>query len=284
MHGHDIPDTPEVRAKIDAAQADALERLGIDARVVAVSEDGFRSADELEKSFEWWYFDMQLDDGSTLVATFNTKPNTAPDGPVDPSVLMIYHGADGTKIRSDQRYPAAEFSADRERCDVQIGPNTVTGDLAEYTLHLEVDGVVADLQIVRGAPSWRPGAGITYFDSAHEQHLGWVVPVPYGTVSGTVTVNGETRNVTGSGYHDHNWGNKVMDAGLDHWFWGRAHIGDYTVVYVRMTTKGLFGIGCAQHPDLPAGQGRRGAHRRHAAAAPADLGRRGRPRPPALPE
>lgn len=250
MHGHDIPDTPEVRAKIEEAQKAALADFGLDPHTVAVREDGFRSADELDHSFEWWYFDMQLDDGSTLVATYNTKPNTAPDGPLDPSVLLIYHGADGTKVRTDSHHPASEFSADRERCDVRVGPNTVAGDLERYNLHLEESGVVADIRIDRASPSWRPGAGINYFDSARRQHLGWVVPVPYGTVTGTIDVNGASREVTGSAYHDHNWGNKVMDAGLDHWYWGRAHIGDYTVVYVRMTTKGLFGLGAINIPTF----------------------------------
>ncbi len=250
MHGHDIPDTDDVRAKIDAAQAAALADLGIDPTVVAVSEDGFRSVDELEHSFEWWYFDMQLDDGSTMVATFNTKPNTAPEGPLDPSVLVIYHGADGTRIRTEKHHGAGEFSAERSRCDVRIGANTVEGDLEHYQLHLEEGDLVADIGIDRGAPSWRPGAGMTYFDSAHRQHLGWVVPVPYGTVKGTVSVGGQVREVTGSAYHDHNWGNRVMDAGLDHWYWGRAHIADYTVVYVRMTTKGLFGLGALNIPTF----------------------------------
>lgn len=250
MHGHDIPDTDEVRAKIDAAQSEALSDFGLDERRVGVFEDGFRSFDELDHSFEWWYFDMQLDDGSTLVATFNTKPNTAPDGPLDPSVLLIYHGADGARVRTDSHHPAEEFTAKRDACDVQIGPNTVVGDLEHYELHLEEGGVSADITIDRAAPSWRPGAGVTYFDSARTQHLGWVVPVPYGTVEGTIAVNGETRTVTGSAYHDHNWGNRVMDAGLDHWFWGRAHIGDYTVVYVRMTTKGLLGLGSLNIPTF----------------------------------
>ncbi len=250
MHGHDIPDTPDVRAQIDAAQAEGLAALDLDATKVAVWEDGFRSAGDVENSFEWWYFDMQLDDGSTLVATFNTKPNTAPDGPLDPSVLLIYHGPEGTKVRADTHHPASEFSASTDGCDIRIGPNTVTGDLASYELHLEGDGVVADIKLERRSPSWRPGAGITYFDKAKSQHLAWVVPVPYGTVSGTVSVNGESREVSGSAYHDHNWGNKVMDAGLDHWFWGRAHIGDYTVVYVRMTTKGLFGLGAINIPTF----------------------------------
>ena len=249
-HGHDIPDTADIRARIDAAQAEGLDFLHIDPRDVAVWEDGFRSADELDHSFEWWYFDMQLDDGSTLVTTFNTKPNTAPDGPLDPSVLVIYHGADGTKVRQDCHHPAEEFSADTERCDVRIGPNTVMGDLAHYELHIDDAGVTADISIERHSPSWRPGAGITFFDSKKSQHLAWVVPVPYGTVSGTVTVGGATHEVTGSAYHDHNWGNKVMDAGLDHWVWGRAHLGDYTLVYVLMTTKGLFGLGAINIPTF----------------------------------
>ncbi len=249
-HGHDIPDTAEVRAELDAAQAAACADLGIDPKVVAVWEDGFRSAGELDHSFEWWYFDMQLDDGSTLVATFNTKPNTAPDGPLDPSVLIIHHGPDREKIRESVTHPASEFSASEERCDVKIGPNTVSGDLAHYDLHLDDAGVVADLSIEGHAPSWRPGAGLSYFDKAKTQKFAWVVPVPYGTVTGTITVDGETRQVSGSAYHDHNWGNKVMDAGLDHWFWGRAHIGDYTVVYVRMTTKGLFGLGAINIPTF----------------------------------
>ena len=249
-HGHDIPDTLDVRAKIDAAQTDGLARLGLDPNEVAVWEDGFRSNDELDRAFEWWYFDMQLDDGSTLVCTFNTKPNTAPDGPLDPSVLVIYHGADGTKIREDVHHSADDFSAETASCDVKIGPNSVKGDLATYDLRINDAGVDAEISITRRSPSWRPGAGVTYFDSKKTHYLAWVVPVPYGEVSGTITVAGETRTVTGSAYHDHNWGNRVMDEGLDHWFWGRAHVGDYTVVYVRMTTKGLFGLGALNIPTF----------------------------------
>lgn len=107
-----------------------MEDLSLDAHTVAVWEDGFRTAEAADHSFEWWYFDMQLDDGSTLVATFNTQPSSTPDGPLDPSVLLIYHGPDGTRIRNDGHVSADEFSAADEGCDVRIGANTVQGDLA----------------------------------------------------------------------------------------------------------------------------------------------------------
>lgn len=49
-------------------------------------------------------------------------------------------------------------------------------------------------------------------------------------MTGTITINGETVEVKGSGYHDHNWGNAPMDHILDNWLWGRAQVDGITVV------------------------------------------------------
>ncbi len=250
MTAHDLPDTPEMRATFAEGGAQILAKLGLEPGHVQPWEDGYRAHGDPDHTFEWWYFDMQLDDGSTLVTTFSNKPHTDPHGPLRPSVLAIYRDTDGNRIRLNPDVPVDQFTAATDGCDVRIGASTVTGDLASYQLHIEVDGLTADLTLTRHAPSWRPGAGMSYFDAEQTKYLGWVVAVPYGTVEGTITVNGQTRNVTGAGYHDHNWGNELMSSMLDHWYWGRAHIGDYTVVYVRMTTKGLFGLGAINLPTF----------------------------------
>lgn len=250
MPAHHIPDTLEVREKFDAAQKDGLAALKLKPGTVEVWEDGYRAADAADSTFEWWYFDCQFEDGSTLVVTFSNKPHTRPGGPVTPTVLVIRQRPDGSRTHLEPVFAADEFTAATDRCDVRIGGNTVTGDLDSYELHLEVEGLSADIQITRRAPSWRPGAGITYFDSAKKHYLAWVVPVPYGTVSATISENGSTSTLTGSAYHDHNWGNHLMGSFLDHWFWGRAHVGDYTLVYVQMTTKGFFGLGQIQIPTF----------------------------------
>lgn len=250
MSAHDLPDTPELRAQMKQSTEVDLTALGLDATTVALWEDGYRAAQDAAHTFEWWYFDVQMDDASTLVVTFSNKPHTDPHGPVTPGVLVIYHGPDGTKRRVEKTYLAEEFSASTVQCDVRIGPNTVRGDLTHYEMHLEVDDLVIDLTLERQAPSWRPGAGYSYFKPDKTEYLAWVVPVPYGTVEATIVDAGTTRTVTGSAYHDHNWGNQLMSAMLDHWFWGRAHIGDYTVVYVRMTTKGVMGLGSINIPTF----------------------------------
>ena len=243
MAVHDIPNTPENRASFAAAGREQLAALGLKEGTVEVWEDGYRAATTAADTFEWWYFDMQFDDGSTLVVTFSNKPHTEPSGPIRPTLLVIWQLADGTSRRLTPVFDAADFSAATDRCAVRIGSSTVVGALDTYTMHVEADGIVADVTMTRGAPSWRPGAGITYFDAAKTHYLAWVVPVPYGTVEATITEGGETRQLRGSGYHDHNWGNKLMGSFLDSWFWGRAHVGDYTLVYVRMTTKGVFPVG-----------------------------------------
>jgi hypothetical protein len=257
MTAHNIPDTPEIREKIDKIQADSLKRMGLETNKVAIWEDGYRASKDEANTFEWWYFDMQLDDGSTFVVTFTNKPHTQPNGPIKPSVLLIYRGTKGQNYRKNISFKADQFSSSTLECDVKIGCNNIKGDLKTYKLHIEEDRFVIDLKIERKAPSWRPGAGISYFNSSKSEYLGWVVPVPYGIVNGTIVDKGVSRKVKGSAYHDHNWGNKVMNSMLDHWYWGRAHIEDFTVVYVRMTTKGLFGFGSVNIPTIMLAKGNR---------------------------
>jgi hypothetical protein len=251
---HDLPDTDAFRESLAASQKENSAALGL-GDTVAVWEDGYRAADTADSTFEWWYFDCQLDDGSTLVVTFSNKPHTDPSGPLTPTLLVIRQLPDGTRRHLAPTFPADQFSASRDRCDVRIGASTVTGDLDTYELHLEADDLVADVTITRAAPSWRPGAGITYFDAKRTHYLAWVVPVPYGTVTARITEGGTTTETAGSAYHDHNWGNHLMGSFLDHWFWGRAHVGDYTIVYVRMTTKGLLGLGEMNIPTFFLAQG-----------------------------
>ena len=250
MTALDLPDTPEVRASMAAAQEQGLAALGLTPGIVEPWEDGYRAAATADTTFEWWYFDCQFDDGSTLVVTFSNKPHTDPSGPLTPTVLVIRQLPDGTRMHVEPTFPAGAFAASSATCDVRIGVNTVTGDLDTYTLHLELDELTADVTIERAAPSWRPGAGISFFDAERTHYLAWVVPVPYGTVTASITVGGTTTQHVGSAYHDHNWGNHLMGSFLDYWYWGRAHVGDYTVVYVRMTTKGLFGLGQVNVPTF----------------------------------
>jgi predicted secreted hydrolase len=211
---------------IYAASDEELARLGI-TEVVEPWEDGFRT-DTGREYFEWWYFDAHLDDGSTAVIVFITKEIMERKGPLRPGLKMTITRPDGVKLSASPFFPPDEFTASKQSCDVKIGPNWVHGDLHTYQLHAEANGMSADLTFTGIVPPWRPLDGKAYFGD-REHYFGWLPAIPYGTVQGTLTYDGKTHNVTGSGYHDHNWGNLSLPNVIDHWYWGRAQFGDYTV-------------------------------------------------------
>jgi predicted secreted hydrolase len=245
--GGELEVTTELREQYAKDTAEALAREGLKSGSVEAWEDGFRTAGR-DDAFEWWYFDAKFDDDSTVVVVFNSKPLTKPKGPLTPSVLIISKPADGKRQSQSAAVDPAEFSAATDACDVRIGQSWVKGDLSAYRLHAEAGTVVVDLEITRVGPSWRPGAAMSYFDEAKTKFFGWVVAVPYGTVKGTITSEGTSRPVSGSLYHDHNWGNAALGSMIDHWYWGRAHVGDFSLIFTQMTTVKVFGHGGIKLP------------------------------------
>ncbi len=194
-------------------------------------EDGMRQSSK-PGNYEWWYFDANLDDGSKIVATFFTKPTAVSIGPRIPGVTLVLTKPDGTTISDSKVFFPTQFSASKSKCDVKIGKqNRVYGDLETYVVRVATKHLKIDLTFHRVAPSWRLGAGKVYFDKKLRKYMGWVIPIPSGTVEGTITSSEGTKNVTGSGYHDHNWGNYPIYMVYDYWFWGRAHVDGYTVVF-----------------------------------------------------
>jgi hypothetical protein len=45
----------------------------------------------------------------------------------------------------------------------------------------------------------------------------------------------------GIGYHDHNWGDVSMAKLINHWYWGRAQAGDYSIVSSYIFAENAYG-------------------------------------------
>jgi hypothetical protein len=223
---------------IFSAGPEFLKRDGL-TESIAVWEDGLR-LDTGRGSFEWWYFDSHFEDGSTAVIVFGTKPLIERSGPLKPIVSLTVTRPDGTKIIQFLKFPADQFSASKEKCDVRIGANWINGDLHRYEVHVEMGGLLADLIFTGTVAPWRPGAGKAFFGDL-DHFFGWLPSIPYGTVEGTLTYDGQARQVKGTGYHDHNWGNVGLDDVMDHWYWGRAHLGEYTLIFVEQVASEKYG-------------------------------------------
>jgi len=205
---------------------------------VALWEDGLRT-DPDGNSFEWWYFDASFSDGSTAVIVFFTKGIINPSGPANPMVNITITRPDGKIVTAGTT--SDEFHASEDECNVQIGNSSVEGDLRNYRVFFESEDISADLCFESLVPPWRPGAGKTYYSRDFDDYFAWLPAVPYAKVNGFLRYEGESHSVSGTGYHDHNWGNVRLTRVMTQWYWGRARVGEYTVIFSQMLTSPAYG-------------------------------------------
>jgi hypothetical protein len=219
-----------------AAAPEDFKTLGIGKEIEA-REDGRRTPQSSDY-FEWWYFDGLLDDGTVVVVLFGDNWLYYGSHKRVVNIELTPPGKPTRRIRRSFDDPGA-FSSDH--ADVQIGPHSFKGDLATYAIHVdaaETGGVGCDLTLRRRVASYRPATG---YMEAGDKFFAWLVAVPEGGVTGTLTTDGVTRQVTGSGYHDHNWGNVSPAKLFDNWWWGRGVTGGYTVIVADIHGKAAVG-------------------------------------------
>lgn len=207
-----------------AAAPDDFKALGIGTEI-EVREDGRRTPKSSDY-FEWWYFDGLLDDGTVVVVWFGDNwlyeshkraVNIELTPPGKPTRRIMRTFDDPGYFASDQ-------------ANVQIGPHSFKGNLQTYAIDVDAaatGGVGCDLALRRRVASYRPATG---YIKADDRFFAWLVAVPEGAVTGTLIADGVTRQVTGSGYHDHNWGNVSPADLFDNWWWGRGRSGDHTII------------------------------------------------------
>jgi hypothetical protein len=223
-----------------STSAGSYAELGLSPSVIQSWEDGMRTTGR-PGTYEWWYFDFTLDDGSTVVIVYYTKDFTRPGSSLQPFVSFQMETPGSPSVTRFIAARPAEFAAAKDGCDVRIGASTVRGDLHDYTLHLEGGDLRADLTLHGTVPPWRPRTGHMVFQKGTSHYFAWLPSVPHGRVQGTIVVGGATRAVSGTGYHDHNWGDVSMLELIHDWYWGRAQVGDYTVIASYITARAEYG-------------------------------------------
>lgn len=216
------------------------QRIGINRDDVALWEDGART-DGRRGTYEWWYFDAHLDDGAKLVVIFMTKDLSAPNRPLTPMIRMNLDLPDGRSRNFIKTYPAEDYSAATTSADVRIGANRFEGDFTQYRIDAEIDDVRVHVTLVSGIRPWRPHTGYLVFGKNRDAEFSWLPAVPQGTVTGSYEVEGIHRQVTGIGYHDHNWGNVGMTAIINDWYWARGQAGPYSVIASYITAHKKYG-------------------------------------------
>ena len=217
------------------------ERLGIKPVEIAEFEDGQRIGTESGR-YEWWYFDAHLDNGATVVVVFYTKPNVSPNGPLAPRITINLTLPDGRSFAKLLDTRPELFKASKSGCDVSIGPNRFVGDLKRYHITAIIEEISVDIELTADVPAWRPKSGHLYFGvEGREKLFGWLPAVPHGRANVRYAIGHEEHRASGSGYHDHDWGDVPMQTLMHNWYWARASVGPHTVIASYITAIASYG-------------------------------------------
>ena len=216
------------------------EKLGLKKDRVEPWEDGLRT-EGIDGDYEWWYSDFTFTDGTKLVIVFYTKNPVKVKGPMKPLITMELTLPDGRKFYDQTKPPMEDCSFSKEGCDVVCGESSIRGELKHYDIIFKGPKMTAGVTLDNTLPAWRSGCGNIFFGDNEEHCFAWLPAVPEGRAEAEIAVEGETLRLTGSGYHDHNWGDISMFPLMHHWYWGRAKIGDYKVIASWITAEKKYG-------------------------------------------
>lgn len=234
------------------------KKLGLIPGEVQMREDGRIGVDG-RPGAEVWYFDAEMEDGTKVVCGVRDKPSDKFNAlETHPSIVITVTTPDGKTHADNIIYTAADGEFSREKCDIKVGPHHVSGDLKHYHVSIvpvkherlgegtdglvvtETEGVGVDLHYEALVPPFRPGAGRAVFDDNDEMFSSWFC-VPKNAVTGTVTVEGKSYAVSGTGYHDHRRMAVNDFLAWAQWLWGRQYFDDYTVIVYDYVSGKNFG-------------------------------------------
>lgn len=178
---------------------------------------GWLGSTHLTDYNEWWYFNL-YDSSNNVQAIFTYQVAN----PLNVSGLGIaelstaVYTSEGILVDGDAYFTPA-FSAHPLKANVTLGKtNSITVmDANTYQIvGATKDGKVAwNLQYQRTAPSWHAMSRLNVASPSWEL-MSWLIYMPAAAVSGKLTVNGTTYEVSAmnaTGYHDHNWGEWNFD-------------------------------------------------------------------------
>jgi hypothetical protein len=231
---------PSAPLAVIASEDADYERLGLARDAVAPWEDGART-DNRRGTYEWWYFDSHLDDGSSMVVVFQNKDLAAPNDPLTPTIRIDLDLADGRSHQKLLTYAPESWEASAGGADVRIGENRFSGDLHTYRIQATAEEITVDVTLVGQVPAWRPQTGYMLFGAQRDKEFGWLPSVPQGAVTVTYRIGDEAHETTGVGYHDHNWGNVSLQKIVHDWYWARGQAGPYSVIASLVTGHERYG-------------------------------------------
>ncbi|KAI1478990.1 hypothetical protein F4774DRAFT_426171 [Daldinia eschscholtzii] len=200
-------------------------------------------------SFDWWYFDAvsTSSENESIVINFLEAGDHALTPQMSGSMIISIAGTfkNGTSYSSGglASYGANITTRDESITSQWEGPGmnaafegylNPDGGKAFYDVTLDslIAGISGSLSLrARVPPRYPCDPNVPGATEEVSPRLGWANAVPDADATVDLVIGGEHIQFTGNGYHDKNWADRPFTELLDFWYWGRARIGPYSLVW-----------------------------------------------------
>jgi predicted secreted hydrolase len=182
-------------------------------------------------SIEWWYFDAVFKDNYGV--HIGIKIITFGKWGFVRQLINIYNESK-VEEKAYVTKPLNQFQISREFPDIKHKNKHIlkfdrdeynkTGDW-NYNVNLDVKDISVNLNFVGKSKGFK-------YKTTHE---GWTVAQPKAKVNGILKINDEAIEVSGKGYHDHNWNFSLSTAlRAKGWYWGKVTSDNYTLTWAKI--------------------------------------------------
>jgi len=197
---------------------------------ITLQDDAYQSGrkDTYVPFTEWWYFDAIFDNGYSaqvavrVIGLLNEEITVVKRLDIYKDNKLEYH--------EQEFHILNDFKASTTEPYVEINNEPVikgyTNEDDEwiYDLFFKMDDAYAVLHLV----------GITKGYKGDVPGSKWVVVYPKATVTGTINYDGETTQVKGLAYHDHNYQFTAESVTNYGWYWGKIYTENYTINWAQI--------------------------------------------------
>jgi len=203
---------------------------GFSPQDIELSDDAFHGHGILPYT-EWWYFDAMFDNGysaqmSIRIVSVYGKQMAVMRLDFCKNSVFVSHQSQSyylNEIIASSTVPLVQLQGKA----IMVGSyDNRTGNFI-YDVSFDFSGNATALRFVGCTKGWK---GLL------NSGAGWAVILPRANVTGTITVNDTTMNVTGVGYHDHDWNVKSRMAVSFGWFWGKIDSSNFTATWSTILT------------------------------------------------
>lgn len=214
------------------------ERLSIKKGTPAIWENGMRTNGGIG-SFECWYTDAEFEDGTTIVVGFSTKNGFDINSDSSPTVVLDITFPSGEQVsRTVTDGFGYHMVSSVEKCEIYVNKSFLKCVNGVYHLRFDDGDIRYEATMKSQLPMWRPETGHWYFGN---KKFCWLVAQPSAFVDASLNYNGKVANLKGIGYHDHNWGDVVINKTISHWYRGRAKLDEYDILACDIVTEKKYG-------------------------------------------